>query len=122
MAIIQGRPRRRGRRPSSTRAQSNDGQSGLVDAIGERIARERALHGLSIEELARRAGVSNGLLSQIERGIGNPSLSTLLGLAKALEMPLGSFFAGASDDSDVVVRARGRKRLVLNDHNLVYEL
>jgi transcriptional regulator with XRE-family HTH domain len=94
----------------------------VVEAIGERISRERAVRGLSIEELAQRAGVSTGLLSQIERGIGNPSLSSLVGLASALEVPLGSFFGGEPGESDIVVRAHRRKRLVLSDHNLVYEL
>ena len=99
--------------------------AGVVDAVGERIARERALRKFSIEELAQRAEVSTGLLSQIERGIGNPSLSSLLGIAGALDLPLGSLFFGGvngNGESDMVVRPHARKRLVLSDHNLVYEL
>src|SRR5438045_9729238 len=96
--------------------------TGLIDAIGARIARERAVRGLSIDQLAQRAGVSTGLLSQIERGIGNPSLSSLLGLASALELPLGSFFGGASGESDIVVRSDTRKRPVLSDLNPIYDL
>jgi transcriptional regulator with XRE-family HTH domain len=122
MPPVQSRTRGRLRRTAALTSHSIDGQAGLVDAIGGRIARERALHGLSIDELAQRAGISNGLLSQIERGIGNPSLSTLVGLANALDMPLGAFFAGAADESDIVVRAQSRKHLVLSDHRLVYEL
>src|SRR5947209_4614890 len=109
MATVNGRSRGRIRRPAT---QPNDHPNGVVDAMGERIARERAVRSLSIEELAQRAGVSTGLLSQIERGIGNPSLSSMLGLARALDMPLGSFFGGAPGDSDMVVRPHTRKRLV----------
>ena len=109
------RTRRRATRPALAATQ-------VVDVVGRRIARERAVRGLSIEDLAQRARVSTGLLSQIERGIGNPSLSTLLGLAAALEVPLGSFFDGASPDSDMVVRPATRKRLVLGNQDLVYEL
>lgn len=94
----------------------------VVDLIGQRIARERALRGLSIEDLARRARISTGLLSQIERGIGNPSLGTLLGLAGALEIPMGAFFEGAPSESDMVVRPATRKRLAFGDQALVYEL
>jgi transcriptional regulator with XRE-family HTH domain len=103
-------------------ARSAQAANGLVDIVGRRIARERAVRGLSIEDLADRAGISTGLLSQIERGIGNPSLSTLLGLAGALAVPLGSFFDGAPAESDMVVRPATRKRLELSNQHLVYEL
>src|SRR5437870_5524392 len=119
MALVPERSRGRVRRLTG---QANDRPNGMVDAIGERIARERTARRLSIEQLAQRAGVSTGFLSQIERGIGNPSLNSLVGLASALDVPLGSFFGGALGESDMVVRPHARKRLVLSDHNLVYEL
>jgi transcriptional regulator with XRE-family HTH domain len=109
------RPRQRAARPAQVPTRP-------VDLVGRRISRERAVRGLSIEDLAERAGVSTGLLSQIERGIGNPSLSTLLGLAGALSVPLGSFFEGMGADSDIVVRPATRKRLEVSDRHLVYEL
>ena len=96
--------------------------NGVIDVVGARIAHERAARGLSIEVLAQRAGISSGLQSQIERGIGNPSLNSLVGLAGALQVPLGAFFGGSGQDSDVVVHPETRKRLVLSNPNLVYEL
>jgi transcriptional regulator with XRE-family HTH domain len=93
--------------------------NGLVAAT---IARERALRGFSIEDLAQRAAMSTGLISQLERGIGNPSLGTLVALANALELPIGAFFEGATRDDELVVHPETRKRLVLSDHNLTYEL
>ena len=120
MATMLGRTRARVRHPTAQPLERPS--DGVVDAVGERIARERAIRGLSIEVLAQRAGVSTGLLSQIERGIGNPSLSSLVGLAGALDVPLGSFFGGPRGESDLVVRPQARKRLVLSDHNLVYEM
>jgi transcriptional regulator with XRE-family HTH domain len=104
-------------RPS--KIETAKGMSGLVGAI---IARERAVRGLSIEDLAQRASMSTGLISQLERGIGNPSLGTLVGLANALELPIGAFFEGAASDDELVVHPHSRKRLVLSDHNLTYEL
>lgn len=111
------RRRRRTDRPNGE-ASSDE----IVTLVGRRIVAERASRGLSIEELAQRAGVSTGLLSQIERGIGNPSLSTLRGLADALGLPLGAFFEAAVAESDWVVRPSTRKRLILSDRRLVYEL
>src|ERR1700760_2093438 len=48
----------------------------------------------SLDALAARSGVSAGLLSQIERGIGNPSFQTLLPVAPALDIPVAALLAG----------------------------
>lgn len=47
---------------------------------------------MSLRELAELAHVSTGLISQVERGLTQPSLDTLRQLAKALEVPLFSLF------------------------------
>lgn len=91
-------------------------------AVGATIALQRSIHSLTIEQLARRSSISTGLLSQLERGIGNPSLSTLTRLAQALDVPIGAFFVGSADETDIVVHPHTRKRLVLAETNLTYEL
>ncbi|GII91595.1 helix-turn-helix domain-containing protein [Sinosporangium siamense] len=99
------------------------GDDHLVGRLGAIIATERASRGFSIEELAGRAGISNGLLSQLERGIGNPSIDTLSNIARALGLSIGSFFLGTNDDdADGVVHPHTRARLVLADQNLTYQL
>ena len=90
--------------------------------LGEKIARERALRGLSLDELAQRASVSSGLLSQLERGIGNPSLSTVLAIADAFDLPVGTFFEGPPSGDRLVVRRENRLRLALSENDLIYEL
>ncbi|HWK77168.1 XRE family transcriptional regulator [Microbacterium sp.] len=59
--------------------------------LGTRIARtlrrEREARGLSVSELARRAGVSKATVSQLEGGSGNPSVETLWALGVALDVP-----------------------------------
>ena len=52
------------------------------------LRRERARAGLSLTELAQRAGIAKSTLSQLENGVGNPSLETLWALAQALGIPL----------------------------------
>ena len=53
--------------------------------LGERVKKRReALH-LSQEQLARQAGIAQGLLSRIERGVTpSPGATVLKGLARAL--------------------------------------
>ena len=62
-----------------------------MDDLGTRIARslrrERETNGLSVSELARRAGVSKATVSQLESGAGNPSVETLWALGVALGVP-----------------------------------
>lgn len=59
----------------------------LTARIAEAIRRERARVGVSMTEVARRAGVAKSTLSQLESGAGNPSVETLWALAVALDVP-----------------------------------
>ncbi len=106
----------------AARTPRNESGTGIGGLVAERIARERAARGLSIEELAQRASVSSGLLSQLERGIGNPSLQTLVSIADAFGLPVGAFFDGPPHRDSHVVRRQARSRLVLSNRDLTYEL
>lgn len=64
--------------------------------IGRRLCDIRSERRLRVSELARRAGVSASLISQIERGTSKPSVGTLFALAQVLEVPIDSFFSDAS--------------------------
>lgn len=101
---------------SSRPASPNDGHVGSV------LARERDRRGWTIDQLASRSGVSAGLVSQLERSIGNPSLRTLTALAGAFEVPIGTFFVVDPLVRDSVVRAGARTRLVVAEQGLTYEL
>ncbi|MGC4962949.1 helix-turn-helix domain-containing protein [Gordonia sp. DT218] len=57
-------------------------------AVGSRIAALRADRGLSLSELARRAAIGKGSLSEIEAGQRNPTLDTLYAVAGPLGVPL----------------------------------
>jgi transcriptional regulator with XRE-family HTH domain len=58
---------------------------GATIAAALRSERERAA--LSLTELARRAGIAKSTLSQLESGVGNPSVETLWALGVALGVP-----------------------------------
>ena len=73
-------------------------------ALGALIRAQRVATGLSLRDLADRTKVSNAYLSQIERGLHEPSLSVLAAIAAALDVPLGDLLARAgllspADDS-----------------------
>ncbi|WP_312169698.1 XRE family transcriptional regulator [Microbacterium sp.] len=55
--------------------------------IARTLRREREAAGLSVSELARRAGISKATVSQLESGAGNPSVETLWALGVALDVP-----------------------------------
>ncbi|MFE4970741.1 helix-turn-helix domain-containing protein [Kitasatospora sp. NPDC056651] len=59
----------------------------LIGQIAASIRRERERSGLSMAELARRAGIAKSTLSQLESGAGNPSVETLWALGVALNVP-----------------------------------
>ena len=59
----------------------------LISLIAASIRRERDRAGLSLTELARRAGIAKSTLSQLESGGGNPSVETLWALGVALGVP-----------------------------------
>lgn len=63
-----------------------------ADSIGRRLAAFRAERGMRVSDLAREVGVSPSLVSQIERGLSRPSVSTLFAIAQALGVAVDAFF------------------------------
>ncbi len=59
----------------------------LRATIAASLRRERERSGLSLSELAKRAGIAKSTLSQLESGTGNPSVETLWALGVALGVP-----------------------------------
>ena len=67
-----------------------------LQALGEAIrARRSEINNLSQEGLADLAGMHRTYVSEIERGLRNPSYRNLVKLATALELPLSKLVARA---------------------------
>lgn len=64
-------------------------------ALGAYIRLQRQLADLSLRELAEMAKVSNAYLSQIERGLHQPSLRVLRSIANALNLSADALLAEA---------------------------
>jgi len=61
--------------------------------LGAAIRELRIQKGIKIEKLAEMSGLSTGLISKIERDLGNPSISSLRKISRALGVPTAFFFA-----------------------------
>ena len=59
-----------------------------IEALGALLRAQRIAADLSLRELSERASVSNAYLSQLERGLHEPSLSVLRAISSALGVPL----------------------------------
>ncbi len=66
--------------------------SDLNQRIAERVRELRAAHGLSLDALATRSGVSRSMISVIERGESSPTAVVLEKLAAGLSVTLASLF------------------------------
>ncbi|MCL2021282.1 MAG: helix-turn-helix domain-containing protein [Betaproteobacteria bacterium] len=55
--------------------------------FGEILRHHRSEKNISQEELAYRAGVDRTFVSRLERGIRQPTITTLIGLGRALGVP-----------------------------------
>jgi transcriptional regulator with XRE-family HTH domain len=99
---------------------SEEGSPGLPAGVGARgtaadvvalvslsLRRERARTGLSLTELAKRAGIAKSTLSQLENGTGNPSLETLWALGTALGVPLSRLIDPPRSDIHVIRAGEG---------------
>jgi len=81
--------------------------SDLNQRIAERVRELRAGHGLSLEALATKSGVSRSMISLIERGESSPTAAVLEKLAAGLGVMLASLFdapAAAQAPSGPVAR------------------
>ncbi|MDF2560254.1 MAG: putative transcriptional regulator [Microbacterium sp.] len=77
-----------------------------VETLGAAVRESRRRLGLSVQALAEKAGVSLGLVSQLERGMGNPSLQSIQRLAGALGVPVSQLLDEPAGELAVVVRSK----------------
>lgn len=87
----------------------------LDGRVGQDIKGLRKAKDMTLGELAAATGLSQGYLSQIERGLANPSVKALYSISRALGVTISWFFPPAADDDeelrDFVVRAPSRRKL-----------
>lgn len=95
-----------------------------VAGIGLRL-REARNGRFTVKELAAAAGVSAGVISEVERGQGNPSFRTLYRISQALGIRVGDLLSGDGRDKQKaaqLVRRHERKLLQLGEQGLRWQL
>jgi DNA-binding phage protein len=67
---------------------SNKSQQAVCSRVARILRQEREKQGLSMNLVAERAGLSQQMVSYVEREMRNPTLETLLRIAAAMEIDL----------------------------------
>jgi transcriptional regulator with XRE-family HTH domain len=90
------------------------------DPLGTRLRDRRQLLGLTLKDVADEAGLSVGFISQIERGITVPSLSSLVAVCQVLKSEVGNFLTQPRGDNPVT-RHDERPAYALGANAVTYE-
>jgi transcriptional regulator with XRE-family HTH domain len=93
-----------------------DDIAAITSRIARNLARLRGARGFTFDRLAKKSGVSKGMLVQIEQGKTNPSIATLCRIANSLGITISRMVEDAQGPAARLVRAaeaielwRGRK-------------
>jgi len=79
-----------------------------VPTLGEKLRQLRQAKGLSLSEVASQAGLTTGFLSQTERDLANPSISSLREICRVLDVPLFHLFIDEEPARHVVHKEERR--------------
>jgi transcriptional regulator with XRE-family HTH domain len=74
---------------------ANDSGGDQLKPLGDFIRAQRKAAEMSLRELAAKAGVSNPYISQIERGLHEPSMRVLRSISSALSLPVDALLVRA---------------------------
>jgi len=88
----------------------------MEHCFGEKLRTVRQRKGLTLKDVAGRAGVSESLVSQIERDKVSPAIDTLLKLAEVLEIDLDYLFRDLKRERAVKVVRSGERRTIEHKH------
>jgi transcriptional regulator with XRE-family HTH domain len=86
----------------------------LILLLGDKIKTKRTQKNITLEQLAGRAGVSKGLISQIENNRTVPSLPVLFNIIHSLDEDLKTFFEDMHDSinkGNVLIIRKGQEKL-----------
>ncbi|WP_108663192.1 helix-turn-helix domain-containing protein [Acuticoccus kandeliae] len=90
--------------------------------VATRIRELRRQRGWSVQELAERSKVSVGMISQLERRMGNPSLKTLTKLCLALDVKFAELVSQSDPEARFVRRKNARPFLDFGPEHFAKEI
>ena len=83
--------------------------------IGENIRRLRVRAGLTLTSIAQRAELTKSTLSKIETGKTSPPISTLIRIARAMNVPIVEFFVDEDKNPACVLTRKGKGQIVIRN-------
>jgi transcriptional regulator with XRE-family HTH domain len=90
--------------------------------IGERLKRLRMINSLTQEELASRADLTKGFISQLENDATSPSIATLKDILDVFGVSMQEFFSDTTDEESVVFGKDARVQATDDDDSIRVEL
>lgn len=94
----------------------------INNEIGKKIAAYRSKHNMTIRELSAETGLSIALLSQLERGLGNPTLFALSTLAKTMELSIAQLVEEPVSSKSLILRKKDRPRMYSASGQPLYDV
>ncbi len=89
--------------------------------IGSRIKNLRINQRVTLKELAKKTGLTTSFLSQLERDLVSPSVSSLEKIAQALKTKVGNFFEKEERKELVFIKKGMAKKSIDKEKNIFYE-
>ncbi|MGN1141367.1 MAG: helix-turn-helix domain-containing protein [Oliverpabstia sp.] len=77
-------------------------------SFGKKVINYRRKNHMTIQELAQKTELSTAIISQIERGIGNPTIKVLNDLANVMGITLSELLKEDVKNSDLILRSEDR--------------
>ncbi|PLR94607.1 helix-turn-helix domain-containing protein [Bacillus sp. T33-2] len=93
-----------------------------VELIGEKMRFIRKKARLTVDEVADQIGLSQSMVSQLERGKAKPSIDTLWRLSILFDVSLSYFFEGIDKQTVIVSRREEQEILKMRHKNVQYRV
>ena len=89
-------------------------------SLGANLRARRLALGMTLQDVASRANLSVGFISQVERNLTSPSLSSLAALSRTLDADIAEFFPMPRNDSSTT-RSGNRVTYSLDENDVSFE-
>lgn len=94
----------------------NDSTARVLARIGMRIREHRKLGDMTLQQLAKKSGISASMLSLVERGLASPSIGSLIVVSEALGCSMSELMASDDHSDDIVVRIEDVERIITSQN------
>lgn len=91
-------------------------------SFGAKLREVRERKGFTMKEIAEKVGVSESLISQIERDKVSPAIDTLLGIVDALDIDIDYIFSDFKKERNIILVRKNEVRKIIQNGVKYYQL